>query len=218
MHYYSESDIRSIVESVVVKAVKAQTGCQSVKKTIPVEVSARHVHLTQAAIDQLFGKGYQLKKKRELSQPGQYLAEERLKIVTAKGEFANVAILGPARPRVQVELSQTDAKVLGIAAPVRLSGDLNGAADVLLIGPKGFYQAVGSAMVAKAHVHMLPEDAKAFGVTDGQTVNIKIQAQRPIVLCDVAIRVTEASRLALHVDFDEANAAAVSGNAVCVIV
>lgn len=223
MHYYSEKEIRDIIASVVSQSVLAakdapQATAQGAKPCgkssapVPVEVSARHVHLTQEAVEQLFGKGHQLTKKRDLSQPGEFLAEERVKVVTGKGEFANVAVLGPARSAVQVELSMTDSKALGIKAPVNLSGDLSGAGSVVLISQTGMYKADGSAIVAKAHIHMTPKDAAAFGVRDGQKVRVRLKSPRPITIDDVLIRVKDSFNLAMHIDFDEANAAAVSGD------
>ena len=215
MHYYSEQEIREIIASVVSQSIGAKCGQQTVEKKpqpVPVEVSARHVHLTQQAVEQLFGKGHKLTKKRDLSQPGEFLAEERVKIVTAKGEFANVAVLGPARSAVQVELSMTDCRTLGIKAPVNLSGDLSGAAGVVLFSPTGMVAAEGSAIVAKAHIHMTPKDAQTYGVKDGQTVRVRLDSPRPITIEDVLIRVKDNFRLAMHIDFDEANAAAVSGD------
>ena len=216
MHYYSEKEIRDIITSVVAQtmgqcATQPQTAACG-KQAVPVEVSARHVHLTQEAVECLFGKGHKLTKKRDLSQPGEFLAEERVKIVTNKGEFANVAVLGPARPAVQVELSMTDCKTLGIKAPVNLSGDLNGAGDVVLFSAGGMYKADKSAIVAKAHIHMTPKDAQAYGVKDGQKVRVRLDTPRPLTIDDVIIRVKDSFALAMHIDFDEANAAAVSGN------
>ena len=225
MHYYSEKEIRDIITSVVSQSLSGAKNdlqsttqclqdCKANGRPVPVEVSARHVHLTQEAVEQLFGKGHQLTKKRDLSQPGEFLAEERVKIVTNKGEFSNVAVLGPARPAVQVELSMTDCKTLGIKAPINLSGDLKGAADVVLFSAEGMYHAEHSAIVAKAHIHMTPRDAEAYGVKDGQTVRVRLDSPRPITVNDVLIRVKESFRLAMHIDFDEANAAAVSGDTV----
>lgn len=217
MHYYSEKEIRDIITSVVKESLggvqsAAQRPCETGKLSVPVEVSARHVHLTQEAVEKLFGKGHKLTKKRDLSQPGEFLAEERVKIVTNKGEFANVAVLGPARPAVQVELSMTDCKTLGIKAPVNLSGDLTGAADVVLFSAGGMVDARQSAIVAKAHIHMTPKDAQAYGVKDGQKLSVRLDTPRPVTINDVVIRVKDSFALAMHIDFDEANAAAVSGN------
>ena len=217
MHYYSEKEIRDIIASVVNQTLgaakyEAPAAKPAARQAVPVEVSARHVHLTQEAVECLFGKGHTLTKKRDLSQPGEFLAEERVKIVTNKGEFANVAVLGPARPAVQVELSMTDCKTLGIKAPVNLSGDLTGAGDVVLFSATGVYKADKSAIVAKAHIHMTPKDAQAYGVHDGQKVRVQLDTPRPLTVDDVIIRVKETFALAMHIDFDEANAAAVSGN------
>ena len=224
MHYYSEKEIRDIVASVVAQSALASGGAQpcaqktaepakpGAKRTVPVEVSARHVHLTQEAVEALYGKGHKLTKKRDLSQPGEFLAEERVKIVTSKGEFANVAVLGPARKATQVELSMTDCKALGVKAPVNLSGDLSGAGSVVLIAPGGMVKADGAVIVAKAHIHMTTKDAAEFGVADGQKVRVHLNSPRPITIDDVLIRVKDSFALAMHIDFDEANAAAVSGN------
>ena len=172
--------------------------------TIPIEASARHVHLTRQAADKLFGAA--LEKQRALSQPGEFLAGQRIKVVTPAGEIANVAVLGPARSAVQVEISMTDACALGIDAPIRLSGDLRGAADVVLIGPAGALEAPGSAIVAQAHVHMTPVDARRYNVSDGQPLCVRVCSARPVSFENVAARVSERFALAMHIDFDEANA------------
>ena len=169
-----------------------------------VEASGRHVHLTQQAIDMLFGEN--LHEKSPLSQQGQYASEERVRLVTAKGEIDNVVVLGPPRGAVQVEMSLTDARILGITIPVNLSGDLKGAADVILVGPKGIYNAVGSVIASKAHIHMTPEDARLYGVEDGDSVAVRLETERPVTIDDVIIRVSEKFSLAMHMDYDEANA------------
>ena len=219
MNYYSEKDIRDIVAAVVTKELGggtcARRGCS---EPIPVEISARHVHLTEEAVETLFGKGYRLTKKRDLSQPGEYLSEERVKLVTGKGEFANVAVLGPPRPHVQVELSQTDARTLGMKLPLKLSGELSGAEDILIIGPKGILEAKECAMIARAHVHMTPADAERYGVKNGQRLCVRLETERPITLESVIVRVKDPAKLAMHIDFDEANAAMVNGDTKGVIV
>lgn len=241
IHYYSENDIRDIILSVleerelavkggkpaanITSDFKASPAPGSVpqpqstlpKGQVPVEISARHVHLTQEAVECLFGPGHKLTCKRELSQPGEFLAEERVKIITAKGDFSNVAVLGPERAAVQVEISLTDSKALGVKAPVNLSGDLTGAESVVLLGPKGIYRAEGSTIVAKSHIHMTPKDAADFGVHDGQVVRVKLQSNRPATLDDVVIRVKESFKLAMHVDIDEGNAAGVTADTVGII-
>ena len=209
MNYYSENDIKQIVADVLSRS--GFTGGSTKGMEIPVEISARHVHLSKADKDALFGTGYTLTRKRDLSQPGQYLCEERVKLVTQSGEIANVAVLGPERKETQVELSLTDARVLGLKPPIRLSGDLRGAADVIIVGPKGVITAKGSVIVAKAHVHMTPDDAKKYGVEHGQSVSIRMGTERSVTLNDVQIRVSKDFALAVHIDYDEANAAQVSG-------
>ena len=206
MHYYSEQDIREIVAQVVAQTDREHTREDA---TIPVEASGRHVHLTAADRETLFGTGSALTAKRPLSQPGQFLCEERVKLVTARGEFSNVAVLGPERKETQVEISLTDARSLGISVPVNLSGDLSGGGDVVIIGPKGAVTARGSAIAARAHIHMTPEDAGRYCVHDGQVVSFRVETGRPVTFENVVIRVSEKFALAAHLDFDEANAAGV---------
>lgn len=179
----------------------------------PVEISARHVHLTEKAVEQLFGPGAKMTPKRQLSQPGQFLSEERVMLVTPKGIIENVAVLGPARPAVQVELSATDCRTLGIAAPLRMSGDLRGAGDVFIVGPNGVYDARGSVIVAQAHIHLPPSDAAKNGVQNGQRVAVTLHGAREVTLENVICRVSEQAGLAMHIDFDEANACMISKNA-----
>lgn len=197
-----EQEIKRIVE----KVLQDYGTEKSSDKTIPVEASARHIHLNKQAVEILFGKGASLTKKRELSQPGQFLSEQRLKIVTAKGEFQNVAVLGPERKDVQVELSVTDCRTLGIKAPVNLSGDLTSAATVCLISEAGCLEAENSVIVAKNHIHMTQCDADNFGVKNSQSVKVKMNTERKLTFEDVIIRVDPSFKLSMHIDFDEANA------------
>ena len=217
MNSIEAKDIERIVESVISQLRPAPSGQGGCLGSVPAEVSAHHVHLDKRALEKLFGPGYKLTPKRSLSQPGQFLSEERVKLVTEKGEIANVAVLGPLREQVQVELSFTDAKQLGINPPLRLSGDLSGAADVIIVGPKGVYEAKGSAIAAKAHLHMTCEDAAKFGVSDGEHVCARFDGPRSTTLNDVIVRVSDTSALALHIDYDEANAAMFSGSGSAVI-
>ena len=217
---YREQDIRAMVESVLqglgAKASQpaSAASCGSCcADPFPVEVSARHVHLTREAVELLFGPGHQLGKKKMLSQPGEFLSEERVKLVTPKGQIDNVAVLGPERKAVQVELSATDAKSLGLKAPVNLSGDLTGAADVVIIGPAGILKADGSVIIAKAHLHLTPADAQHYGLSDGQIISVCIDSPRPITLNGVVARVRSDMALAMHIDFDEANAGMVGSGA-----
>ena len=212
---YNEKDIRQMVEGVL-KGLGAApaAGGPCCGDPFPVEVSARHVHVTKEAAEILFGKGYELHKKKMLSQPGEFLAEERVKLVTPKGQIENVAVLGPERKAVQVELSATDAKSLGLKAPVNLSGDLSGAADVLIMGPAGCLQANGSVIIAKAHLHLTPADAQHYGLSDGQIVSVRVDSQRPITFDGIVCRVRSDMALAMHIDFDEANAGMIGPDAV----
>lgn len=177
-------------------------------RPVLVEVSARHVHLTVEALEILFGKGHTLTVKKYLSQPGQFAAEERVTVVGPKRELAGVSVLGPTRKAVQVELSATDARSLGVAAPVRESGKTEGSPGCRLVGPCGELEIAEGVIVAKRHVHMTPADAEKYGVTDGQTVRVEIPSEgRSLVFGDVVVRVSDNYSLALHIDTDEGNAA-----------
>lgn len=178
---------------------------------VEVEVSARHVHLTSANVEILFGPGATLTPKRPLSQPGQYLCEERVTIVGPKGKKERTAVLGPVRPDAQVELSKSDCVDLGVWAPVRESGDVSGSGVVTLIGPKGTVELKQGAIVAQSHIHLRPETAKAMGLVDKQHVRVEVMSDRPVTFRNVVIRVSEKFRDRMHVDFDEANAAQVNG-------
>ncbi len=171
---------------------------------IPLEASGRHVHVTESQAMQLFG--HPLTPDRPLSQPGQYLAKERLTVTGPKGEFHNVAVLGPARKEAQVEVSLTDARELGVAPPVRLSGDVTGSPGAELIGPQGRVSLSQGVIVAKRHIHMTPEAAAHFGVQDKQVVSLKTYTQRPVILGDVVVRVSPDFATYAHLDYDEANA------------
>ena len=173
-----------------------------------VETSARHVHLSQEHLEILFGAGYELTKKKDLSQPGQYACEERVTIVGGKKEMPGVSILGPVRKATQVELSLTDARSIGVAAPVRESGDIAGSGACKIIGPKGEIEITEGVIAAKRHIHATPADADALGVENGQIVNVKIDTDgRSLVFGDVVVRVSDTYALAMHIDTDESNAA-----------
>ena len=197
----NEDEIRGIVDEVIRRTAEQPKG-----KEILLEMSARHVHVTQEALETLFGKGSVLDVKKELSQPGQFLSSRKVKLITQKGEIAGVSILGPVRKAIQVELSMTDCRTLGIDAPVNLSGDLTGAGDCLILGDCGCVDAKGSVIVAKAHVHMNPEQQERYGVSDGDHVRVRIEGKRPLTLDDVIVRVRNTFLPAVHIDTDEANA------------
>jgi len=179
-----------------------KTKCEN---EIPIESSARHVHLCQSDIDKLFGLGYRLTPKKDLSQPGQFLCEERVELVTGKSEISNVAILGPVRSKTQVEISITDARVLKINPPIHLSGNLDCAEDIFIISGKKMIEAKTSVIVAQNHIHMTPEDADKLGVYDGQCVRIQVNSDRAVIFDKVPIRIDKNFKLAMHIDFDEAN-------------
>ena len=177
-----------------------------------VETSARHIHLSQADLETLFGAGYELTPKKDLSQPGQFACEERVTVVGPKKELAGVSILGPVRPETQVELSLTDARSIGLSAPVRESGDVAGSSGCKLVGPKGEVELAQGVIVAKRHIHMTPEDAEQFGVKDTQVVQVRVPSSigRTTIFDDVVVRVSPKYALAMHIDTDESNAAGVA--------
>ena len=173
-----------------------------------VETSARHAHVTREVLDILFGEGYELTVKKMLSQPGQYASAERIDVVGPKKTLSGVSILGPVRPETQVELSLTDARSIGIAAPVRESGQIAGSGACKLVGPKGEVEIPEGVIVAKRHIHMTKADAAEFGVVDKQIVSVKVDsADRSLIFGDVVVRVSDSYALAMHIDTDESNAA-----------
>lgn len=172
-----------------------------------VETSAHHVHLSQADLETLFGEGYELTPKKYLSQPGQFAAKEKVTVVGARGEKA-MSVLGPVRSESQVEVSLTDARSLGLKALIRESGDLEGTEGCTLKGPKGEIKLKKGVIAAKRHIHMTPEDAKNFGVENGQIVKVSVKSNgRSLIFDDVVIRVKDTYALAMHIDTDESNAA-----------
>ena len=188
-----------------------------------VETSARHVHLTQEHLEILFGKGYELTRKKDLSQPGQYACEERVTIVGSKKELAGVSILGPVRKATQVELSLTDARAIGVAAPIKESGDIAGSGACKIVGPCGEIEIAEGVIAAKRHIHATPEEMvsisspqnsrrvgrEALGVKNGEIVSVKVDTDgRSLVFGDVVVRVSDSYALAMHIDTDESNAAA----------
>ena len=177
-------------------------------KPVLIETSARHVHVSRRVLDILFGEGYELTAKKDLSQPGQFACEERVQVIGPKSSFPAVSILGPVRPETQVELSAGDARSIGVKAPIRESGDLEGSAGCKLVGPKGEVELKDGVIVAKRHIHMTPEDAEKYGLEDKQVVSVKVDtAERSLVFGDVVVRVSPKYALAMHIDTDESNAA-----------
>ena len=175
-----------------------------------VETSARHVHLTQATVETLFGEGHTLTNKKDLSQPGQFACEEKVTVVGPKGSL-KASVLGPTRPADQVEISLTDARSIGVIALIRESGDVEGTFGCKLVGPCGEVEIANGVIAAKRHIHMTPADAEALGVADKEIVGVKLDTERSIIFGDVVVRVSPKFALAMHIDTDEANAAAASG-------
>lgn len=175
-----------------------------------VETSARHVHLTAEAVEILFGKGHELTKKKDLSQPGQFACEEKVTVIGPKSSI-KASILGPVRSANQVELSLTDARTIGVSAPVRESGDIAGSAGCRLEGPCGSIEISEGVIAAKRHIHMTEADAAAFGVCDKEIVSVALDTARPLVFGDVVVRVSNSYALAMHIDTDESNAACAFG-------
>lgn len=204
------------VLKVLLKALQAggaTTETKSDDYEIPVGISNRHVHLSQADLETLFGVGYQLTKLKDLSQPGQYACKETVIICGPNGAIEKVRVLGPARSKTQVEIMAGDCFKLGVVTEPRLSGDLHGTPGITIIGPKGSVQIKEGLIVAQRHIHMTPEDAKHFGVEDGQVVSIQFDGPRGGVYHNVVIRANDASSLECHLDIEEANAMGIGPNA-----
>lgn len=185
-------ELRSLIEAVTERVF------------VELEASGRHVHVTAEQAKALFG--HPLTPQRPLSQPGQYLAQERVTVVGPKGEFRNVAVLGPERKEGQVEISLTDGKQLGIDAPVRLSGDVRNSPGAVLVGSLGRVTLPQGVIVAKRHIHLTPEAAQRFGVRDKQTVKLRTFTDRPLIFDDVVVRISPDFAPYAHLDYDEANA------------
>ena len=178
-----------------------------IKNMLPVGLSNRHIHLSKEHLDILFGSGYELTKMKDLSQPGQYAADEKVDVVGLKGTLKGVRILGPTRKETQVEVSVTDSFVLGINPPVRDSGDLLDSPGARIIGPKGEATIDKGIIVAARHIHMHISDAENFGVKDKETVSVKVEGKRGLIFDNVLVRVHQDYALEMHVDIDEGNAA-----------
>lgn len=197
------------VLKLLLEAVQANSSSIEAKEDmheIPVGVSNRHVHLSQADLNSLFGEGYQFTKIKDLSQPGQYACKETVTICGPKGAIEKVRILGPIRSKTQVEVLTGDSFKLGVVSQVRMSGNLHGTPGITIIGPKGSVQTTEGLIVAQRHIHMTPEDAQYFGVHDGQIMSIQVDGPRGGIYNNVSIRANNASALECHIDTEEANA------------
>lgn len=174
---------------------------------IPVGVSGRHIHVTREHLDILYGEGYQLQPVKDLSQPGQFAAQETVDIVGPKDSFNKVRILGPTRSKTQIEIALTDAMKLGINPPIRDSGDVADSAGVTIVGPKGEVNLQEGVIAAMRHIHMTPADAQLFGVKDKDIVKVRLDGERGLIFDQVLIRVNDNFKLEMHIDTDEGNAA-----------
>ena len=211
----NEKQLIELVTEVVYRHLKEQKKdkiqCHILDKdTIPIGISNRHVHLSQEDLIALFGREANLNIFKELSQPGQYASVETVTLVGPKGVIEKVRVLGPARNKTQVEISLSDCFRLGIQAPIRDSGELQGSAGLTLVGPAGSVTLHEGAMIAARHIHMHTSDALRFGVKDGDKVNVKTSGQRVMVFLEVLVRVSDKYKLEMHVDIDEANAASLN--------
>lgn len=203
-----------LVAKAVAEEIHAYSGEFSGGKPeyVPVSISARHIHLEQAHLDLLFGKGHTLTKLREISQPGQFACEEQVTIQGPKGIIEKVRVLSPLRRQTQVEISMTDARKLGVSPPVRTSGNLEGSAPITVIGPKGSINLKEGCIIADRHIHMTPADASAFGVTHKQQAAVYVEGRKGGIMNHVTIRVSEGYALDMHIDTDDANAFGITGN------
>ena len=215
MLYQNREKVKSMVDEKLVKLITERV-IEKIREyqtyKIPIGVSNRHVHVTKEDLEILYGPGYELTKKGDLKQPGQFASNETVTVRGPKGEFKNVRILGPVRSKSQVEISKTDSFRLGIKPPVRESGDLAGTPGVELVGPKGTVALPEGAIVALRHIHMTPEQAMAMGVKDKDVVEVETFGERSGVFGDVLVRVSDKFSLEMHVDIDEANACALKNN------
>ncbi len=174
---------------------------------VPIEISARHIHLSQKDLERLFGRGYQLTKARDLSQPGEFSAKETVKLIGSKASFAQVRIVGPIRKNTQVEVTVTEARALGIKPPLRVSGQVKKSASAILKGPEGQVKLKEGVIIAQRHLHLSPLEAKKFGLKNNQKVSVKIKGERSATFHEVVVRASRQYKKACHLDTDEANSA-----------
>lgn len=200
--------LQRVVQLAVAESIFRKSG----KIFVPVASSARHVHLCRADVEKLFGKGYQLQKFRDLSQPGQFACKEQVTVVGPKGKLERVRVLGPERKDTQVEIALTDSFALGIRPPVRMSGKISGTPGCTLIGPAGQADISEGVIVAARHMHISPEQAKLYGLQDGQIVRLRSDGERAVVFENVVVRAGNGHDFEVHLDTDEANALAMTGS------
>jgi len=209
-----EQDYKKLVDMItetIYKEIKPKEEASNLF-SIPVEISNHHVHLTRDSLDVLYGKGYELTKLRDLSQPGEFASNERVSLIGANMKaIEKIRILGPIREYTQAELSITDGYFLGLDLPTRISGNIKGSPPITIIGPKGVLNLPEGAIRAARHIHMTPKDAEYYQVKNGDRVKVEVSGEHGVIYKDVVIRVSQKSKLALHLDTDEANAANIKG-------
>lgn len=204
---YDEKLVAEIVNRVM---AQCSNGSTSANDTVPVGVSNRHIHLSKADLETLFGAGYELTPIKDLSQPGQFACKEQLTIIgPSLRPIEGVRVLGPVRKESQVEISRTDSFTLKVKPPVRESGDIKGSAPITIVGPKGIVTLKEGCIIANRHIHMSDEEGKMFGLNDGDYVTVEIDGERRTTFYDVQVRVNKAFRLEMHIDTDDANAAGI---------
>lgn len=201
-----KSTIKKEITRLVLEELKDSGLLHQDYSKVPVSISARHVHLSREDLDTLFGKGYELTVNRYISQPGQFASNEKVTLISEKGKIQNVRVLGPIRGKTQVELAKSETRLLGIEAVVKNSGDLENTPGLILEGPRGRIILKEGVIVPDRHIHMTPQDAKNYGVEDGQRVSVKVDGRKGGVLSNVTIRVGPKYKLDFHIDTDDANA------------
>lgn len=195
-----KENIRKIVKDVVLKTL-------NMSKMVPIAASNRHIHLSPEHVERLFGRGYELSKLKDLSQPGQFAAKETVTLIGPKGRIANVRVLGPARGKTQAEISLFDGFTLGVKPPIRNSGDIKGSESITIQGPRGQVSIKEGLICAARHIHMHTSDSETFGLVNGDIVQVKVDGPRGLIFSNVLIRVSPKYKLEMHIDLDEANAA-----------
>ncbi|MGG3466990.1 phosphate propanoyltransferase [Neobacillus pocheonensis] len=195
-----QEKIRELVKEIVKNTLQKE-------KQVPIAASNRHIHLSPEHVERLFGRGYQLNKLKDLSQPNQFAAKETVTLIGPKGKIPNVRVLGPARGSTQVEVSLFDGFTVGVKPPIRSSGDINGSESITIQGPRGQVTIKEGLICAARHIHMHTSDGEAFGVADGDLVQVKVDGERGVIFSNVLIRVSPKYKLEMHIDLDEANAA-----------
>jgi putative phosphotransacetylase len=209
-----QHELVQLIREVTIKALANN----QVKLEVPIAVSNRHIHLSKEHVERLYGRNYQLNKLKDLSQPGQFACKETVTLIGPKGKLEKVRVLGPARGDTQIEISLNDGYTLGIAPPIRDSGDIEDTPSVTIQGPRGQLKVDQGLICAARHIHMGPDDATRFQVTNGQRVQVKVTGQRGVIFDNVLIRVSPNYKLEMHIDVDEANAAQIKNGQLGVLI